>query len=225
MPTKLSQDLPAKLRQSGLWSASRWLIQYLASVPYEHIDFDIFVRSLEEPLPVVLPRRSLTMRLATEADLLRLRDLVLPSEYQHFVRRLAHGRFCFLAFPADNPADLAAYCWAATQIDPDIDKLVLALPEGVAYVDDAYTSPAYRRQGIQTAIHLFRLDYLQQLGYKRAILIVDVKNRPSQTLARNLGYRKIGRTTFLRLLRTIVTPLAVVLPESEISDKREIIQT
>jgi ribosomal protein S18 acetylase RimI-like enzyme len=221
MPTKLSQDLPAKFRQSGFWGAARWLMQYLASVPYEQVIFDVFSRSLEEPLPGVLPRRPLTMRLATEADLPHFRDLVLPSEYQHFARRLAHGRFCFLAFPAENPADLAAYCWAAGQIDPAIDRLSLSLPEGTAYVDDAYTAPAYRRQGIQTVIHLFRLAHLQQLGYKRAILIVDVNNRASGMLAQKLGYHRIGRATFRRVLRTIVAPLTVSLPQDQASDNRK----
>lgn len=215
MPTKLRQDLPAKFRQSGFLAAGRWLIEYLASVPYEHIVFNVFIRSLEEPLAVAMPRLPTTMRLATEADLLYFRNLVLPSEYQHFARRLAHGRFCFLAFPEAKPDELIAYCWATTQVDPDIDKLCLDLPAKTAYVDDAYTVPAYRHQGVQTAIHLFRLQHLQRLGYKRVVLIIDVKNRASQNLAQKLGYQKIGQATFLRVWRTIVNPLTVTLLEEQ----------
>jgi RimJ/RimL family protein N-acetyltransferase len=210
MLTKFRQDLQAKIRQSGLLGAGRWLIHYLASVPYEHIAFAVFSRSLEEPLPTTHPRIPVAMRLATEADLPRFREIVLSSEYQHFARRLAHGRLCFLAFLEENPEELASYCWATTEIDPNIDKLIFDLPSGHAYVDDAYTVPAYRRQGIQTAVHLYRLRHLQTMGCKRAILIVDVRNRASQTLVHKLGYRKVGQTSFLRIMRTIVTPLTIV---------------
>jgi ribosomal protein S18 acetylase RimI-like enzyme len=213
MLTNFRQDLQTKFHQSGLLDASRWLIQYLASVPYEHIAFIVCVRSLQEPLPTACPRIPVLMRLATEADLLRFRDFVLPSECRHFARRLAHGRLCFLAFPEKNSEELVSYCWATTKIDPELDALILDLPPGSAYVDDAYTVPAYRRQGIQTALHLFRLRHLQALGCTRAILIVDVKNRASQALVRKLGYREVGQASFLRVMRTIVTPLTVVLSE------------
>jgi len=221
MLNKFRQDLQAKIRQSGLLGAGHWLIQYLASVPYEHIEFTVFARSLDEPLPAAHPDIPVTMRLATEEDLPRFRDIVLPSEYRHFARRLTHGRLCFLALLQDNPQELVAYCWAATEIDPDIDKLILDLPPGIAYVDDAYTLPAYRRQGIQTAAHLYRLQYLQILGCKRAILIVDVKNQASQALVRRLGYREIGQTSFLRVMRTIITPLTIVRAAGSTGDQGE----
>jgi GNAT superfamily N-acetyltransferase len=212
--TKFRQDLQFKLCQDGLVGTVRWLVRYLMTVPYEHIDFEVFVRSLEEPLPVAQPRIPIAMRLATEADLPRFRDLVLPSEYRHLARRLAHGRFCFLAFPAANPERLVAYRWAAVEISPDIDALILDLPKGYAYIDDSYTVPAYRRRGIQIALFSFCLEYLRTLGCKRVVAIVGVKNEASRKLmTRELGYREAGRTSFRRILRTVVTPLAIELPE------------
>jgi len=189
-------------------------------VPYERIEFMAFALSLQEPLPTVQPRIPVTMRLATEADLPRLRRITLPSEYRRFARRLAHGRLCFLAFLETDPEELVSYCWATTEIAPDIDELILDLPSGNAYVDEAYTVPAYRRHGIQTAVHLFRLQYLQTLGCKRVILIVDVKNRASLALVRKLGYRKVGQALFLRVMRTVVTPLTVVLSEECLPDPK-----
>ena len=194
------QDLPTKARQGQLLEASRWLIRTLGTAPYRHIEYTVFARSLDEPLPNAHPRIPTTMRLASESDLRRLRSIVLPSEYRHFARRLAHGRLCFLAIAEEKPEDLAAYCWATTEIDPKIDALVLDLPPASAYLDDAFTVPAYRRKGIQTAAHIFRLQHVKTLGCRRAFLIVDVKNQASQSLVRELGYQEVDRLSFRRIL-------------------------
>jgi ribosomal protein S18 acetylase RimI-like enzyme len=133
---------------------------------------------------------------ATETDLKRFDGLVPPSGLSHFARRLAHGRYCFMALDGEN---LAAYCWASTQVEFDIDNLVMQLQPGDAYVDDAFTFPAYRRQRIQTAVHLFRLGYMRDLGCQRAVLIVDDKNTASQRLVRKLGYRESDHLSFRRV--------------------------
>lgn len=211
MLTKLRKDLQTKIRREGWLSASRWFLQYLATVPYEHINFIAFARPLQDHPPVHLPPIPLTMRLATQADLPYLQALVLPSEYDHFVRRLQHGRLCVLAFLAENPRELVAYRWATTEIDPDIDAIIIDLPPDSAYIDDVYTVPAYRRQNIQAALYSFCLQHFQERGYKQFIAIIDVKNLASQALAQKRGYRPIGHAAFLRILRTIVKPLTVTL--------------
>lgn len=213
VPTKLTQDLPVEFRRYGFWRAAYWLWQYFKSIPYERVDFDIFVRSLDDPLPLAQPRLPITTRLATKADLPYFQNLVLPSEYQHFARRLAHSRHCFLTFAQEEPEKPIAYRWAATEIDPDVDDLILNLPAEYAYIDDAYTLPAYRRLGIQIAMYSFWGPYLQTLGCNHIIAIVEVKNRPSQLEKQRLNYQKVGQTTFLRVFRTIISPLEVVLPE------------
>jgi RimJ/RimL family protein N-acetyltransferase len=76
----------------------------------------------------------------------------------------------------------------------------MRLQPGDTYVDDAYTVPAYRRKRIQTAVHIFRLDYMRDLGCRRAILIVDDKNIASQRLVRKLGYQESDHLTFRRIL-------------------------
>jgi ribosomal protein S18 acetylase RimI-like enzyme len=213
MLTKFRKDLQTTLHRQGWLSAGRWLLRYLATVPYEHINFIVLARSLQDHPPVPLPPIPLTMRLATQADLPYLQALVLPSEYDYFVRRLEHGRLCFLAFLAENSRELVAYRWATTEIDPGIDALIMDLPPGSAYIDDVYTAPAQRRQNIQAALYSFCLQYFQDLGYEQFIAIIDVKNLASQALAQKRGYQPIGRASFLRILRTIVKPLTVSLSE------------
>jgi ribosomal protein S18 acetylase RimI-like enzyme len=195
--TLLFHDLRLQAQRDGWRQTGRWLIGTLISVPFCRIEYTVFARSLMEPLPTAEPRMSVSMRPATQTDLARFDGLVPPSELRHFARRLAHGRYCFLALDGEN---LAAYCWASTQIEFDIDNLEMRLRPGDAYVDDAYTVPAYRRQRIQTAVHLFRLGYMRDLGCQRAILIVDEKNTASQRLVRKLGYQEADHLSFQRVL-------------------------
>jgi len=194
--TRLFDDLQARAQRDGWRHTGRWMVETLVSLPHRRIEYTVFARSLLEPLPGPEPRMAVCLRPATEADLARFTGLVPPSEQRHFGRRLANGRRCFLALDGEN---LAAYCWASTEIRFEIDNLELPLQPGDVYVDDAYTVPAYRRKGIQTAVHLYRLGYMRDLGCRRAILIVDVKNTASQRLIRKLGYREADHLSFRRV--------------------------
>lgn len=194
---RLTYDWKEKIQRGDWRGASRWLIEIFASLPYRHIEYIVFARSLLEPLPTATPRLPVTLRLAMKADLVRFQGLVLPSEISYFSQRLDHGRYCFLALDGEH---LAGYCWATTQVEPHVDNLELKLQPGDVYVDDAFTAPAYRRQGIQTAVHLYRLRYMKDLGCQRAILIVSEDNVASQQLVRKLGYQEIDRLSFRRIL-------------------------
>jgi ribosomal protein S18 acetylase RimI-like enzyme len=190
-------DLRKSIQRDGWRQTGRWLAKILIELPYRHLDYIVFARSLLEPLTVARPRLPVTLCLATEADLFRFEEVVPKSEFEHFRHRLTHGRYCFLALDGEN---LAAYCWASTEVRCDVDKLEMQLQEGDAYVDDAFTVPAYRRQGIQTAVHLYRLEYMKKLGCRRAILIVSVTNSASQRLVSKLGYQEADRLSFRRIL-------------------------
>jgi ribosomal protein S18 acetylase RimI-like enzyme len=193
----LAADLNHQVRSGGWRQAGRWLVETIVSLPYCRIEYIVFARSLLDPLPAVEPGQPVTIRQAGEADLDRLEGLVLPSELSYFRRRLAHGRLCFLAFDGEK---LAAYCWATTQIELDVDVVPIPLRPGDAYLNDAYTIPTYRRRGIQMAVHLYRLAHMKSLGCRRAILIVEEDNVASQRLVRKLGYQDVDRLSFRRVL-------------------------
>jgi ribosomal protein S18 acetylase RimI-like enzyme len=190
-------DLRERAQGDDWRQTGRWLAETLVSLLYCHIEYTVFARSLLKPLPVIAPRLPVTLCLATGADLVRFRGLVPPSELRHFARRLAHGRHCFLARDGES---LAAYCWATTQVAFGWDNLEMRLQPGDAYVDDAFTIPAFRRQGIQTALHLYRLAYMRGLGCQRAVLIVRQDNIASQGLIRKLGYQEVDYLSFRRIL-------------------------
>jgi ribosomal protein S18 acetylase RimI-like enzyme len=190
-------NLREQVQRNGWRQGSYWLAKTLGSLPHSRIEYTVFARSLLTPLPIIEVQQPLTLRLATEADLGRFRGLISPSELRHFSRRLAHGRYCVLALAGER---LAAYCWATTQVEFDVDNLRMRLQSGDVYLDDAFTMPAYRNQGIQTAVHLYRLAYMKNLGYQRAILIVADDNVASRRLISKLGYEEVDQLTFRRVL-------------------------
>jgi len=185
------------LRHENLDATGRWLSETLRTFLYHHIEYIVFTRSLEEPLPSLEARVPITYRVAEPDDLSYLRDVVLPSQFEYMSKRLAHGRVCTLALYQDN---LTAYGWVTDKVTFEIDNLQLRLGPGDAYVDDIYTLPAYRRQGIGGALHLERLQYLKERGFKRAVLIVRMDNVPALRIDKKLSYQEADRLTFRRIL-------------------------
>ena len=194
----LGGELRERMCQDGFRQTGRWFAQVLVSLLYSHTEYIVYALSLLEPLPVIESRLPVTLRLATEADLVRFQGLVPLWERRHFSDRLAHGRYCFLALDGEN---LASYCWATTRVEFGVDNLEMQLQPGDIYGDDAYTVPAYRRQKIQMAVHLYRLRYMRDMmGCQRAVLIVADDNIASQRLVCKLGYEEVDHLSFRRIL-------------------------
>ncbi len=193
----LIQDVRTLAAQRNWRAAWQYAWQMLVTAPYRRIEFIVFARSLDQPIPEVQPLVPVTIRLATLEDIPRFEKIVLPSAVRRFVNRIAHNRLCFVAL---HHTDIVAYCWATPEVRPDVDNISLDLEPHDIYFDDAYTVPAYRRRKLQTAVHLYRMRYVKQMGFRRAVLIVDIHNHASLALVQKLGYREIGKVTFVRIL-------------------------
>lgn len=190
------QDLVYHIRHRNIGAIGQWLFETLRTFFHHRIEYIIFTRSLEDPLPSFEARLPLTYHVAEPDDLSYLRGIVLPSQLEYFSKRLAHGRICILALYQDN---VTAYGWLAGKVDFERDNLELRLEPGDAYIDDLYTLPAYRRQGIQTGLHLQQLQYLQERGLKRAVSIVAVDNIPSRKMFEKIGWQEIAHLSFRRI--------------------------
>jgi ribosomal protein S18 acetylase RimI-like enzyme len=197
MLSRFFQDPQAPVKQPGFIGAVRWAVKIASQLPYRQIEYTVFARSLQDEIPTAKPRTPVTMRIATQADLTLFQEIAPSAEIKRFARRLEHGRLCFLALDGE---ELAAYCWATTRIDPKLEKLRIKLMSGDAYLDDAYTVSKYRRQGIQKALKLWKLQHMKSLGCQRAILIVDVNNHANQILSRKIGFYEADHLTFRRIL-------------------------
>ncbi len=193
----MMQDFIYFLGNKNLAEFGRLTIGKLSTFLYCRIEYLVLTRSLEEPLPLVEARLPITYRVAEPDDLSRLEGAVLPSELAYFRERLAHGRICFLGFYQD---DVAAYGWLTDEVVFEIDNLQLRLGLGDAYVDDIYTLPAYRRQGIASTGALRRLQFLKERGFKRSVSIVRLDNAPALKMNKKLGYKEADRLTFRRIL-------------------------
>ena len=64
---------------------------------------------------------------------------------------------------------------------------------------DAYTTPAFRGKGVQTALALARFRLFGDLGYQRAIAYIERRNAPSLAVWRKLGGQEIGEIEFRRI--------------------------
>jgi GNAT superfamily N-acetyltransferase len=174
-----------------------WLAAFLRSFLYNRIDWIVYTRSLEGHLPSIEVRLLVTYLVAGADDFARLRELVLPSEFARLGKRLAHGRICALALYQGR---VVGYLWITDEVNFEIDNLQLRLGPGDVYFDDAYTVPAYRNQGVYTALHLQGLRDMQGRGFQRAVSIVDVGNLPSRRVHEKLGYQEADRLFFRRIL-------------------------
>jgi ribosomal protein S18 acetylase RimI-like enzyme len=163
---------------------------------YRHIEYFVYFRSLEKPLTSVEVRLPITFREATVDDLASLQVLVPPSVFNGFAKRLTNRRICTFAFYQGN---IAAYSWATHEIEFEIDNVELQLGRGEVYIDDLYTFPSYRRQGIQAALQVHQLQNLREHGFKSSVAIIALDNISSQKLFKKLEYIEADRLTFQRI--------------------------
>lgn len=192
------RDLMHYIRRGEFIAAVRWVFDTLRILLCHRIEYIVFTRSLEEPLPSYEARLPIAYyRMAEPDDLSHLRNAVLPSEFKYMRKRLAYGRICTLALHEGN---LAAQIWASDELSFEVDNLELRLRPGDVYLDDAYTLPAYRHQGVYSALDVQQLRYLQEGGYKRAVAIVAADNIPPLKVLPKLGYQEADRLSFQRIL-------------------------
>jgi len=192
----LIEDWNYLVQRDGWKSALPVVGQEIVTLPYRRLQFVIVARSLLEPLPDLQPKIALEIREFKHADVELVRQIHRPSEARALARRLAHGHVGFLALYEGQPV---GYAWACTQIDPALERVHLALEPDDVFLTDAYTVPAYRGQGVQKALKSVRLQRFRDLGYHRALAIIEACNYPSLASWQKVGAQAIGRMTFLRI--------------------------
>lgn len=195
--TRLSEQLDDwyHILQRDEWkSALSQVIREIAALPYRRIDFVVVARSLLPPLPNLQPKVALDIRPFAPADLDFVHREHLPSEANLCAERLRFGHHGLVACIAGQAA---GYAWGCT--DTTLEKVNLHFGPGDVLCTDAFTAPAFRGQGIQTALSLARLRWFQELNYRRAVAYIEVGNAPSLAVWRKLGAQEIARITFTRV--------------------------
>lgn len=190
-------DLGYHLSHSTPRQTAEWLAKSVRLLFYNRIEYIVFTRSLEEPLPEFKSDLPLRFQIADLASFSSVRKAILPAEFRRLKKRLLKGRICLLAYWKD---EIAYYGWISDKIDFETDNMELKLSPGDAYLDDAYTLPAFRDMGIGSGGALQRLRYIKEKGYKRSVLIVNSKNLPPQRISKKYGYQEADRLILHRIL-------------------------
>lgn len=202
-------ELNRKLRRKGWHGALRLLRERFI---YAHNELRWFARDLNQgPLPLQLPRRHAWR-------FVDITPRLLPAFWRHFGEQIdvmadllsqpdLHGYAAL-----DSFGDVCAFMWISPRdyYDGHYFRSWFPVAPGDAYLFALEIASTHRG----SALFLGGQDHLWQLlgsrGYKRAVAVVDCRNRIMLRLMDRLGFREDGRKvhahTFLGHLRFTVQP-------------------
>lgn len=192
--TELIHDWRYLTRRDGWRSAMPEVMRDIVKLPYLHTKFVVLARSLSEPLPDLQPKLALEIREFEPDDVDLVRQINRPSEAQACAQRLILGHKGLVAWYDDR---MIGYGWVCT--DTTLERIPVPLNPGDMLCTNAYTAPAFRGRGVQTALVLARLRLLRDLGYRRAIVYIVEDNHPSLAVWRKVGSQVIERGDFRRI--------------------------
>lgn len=196
--SELIEDWQYLLKRNGIISAIYPIAREITQLPYRHLEYLLYSRLLDDTLPNLPPKMALVIRKFELNDVKLIREINRPSEARLCARRLDRGQYGFIAMISDK---VAGYAWVCTKIDARIDKIPVNLDPSDVLCNDAYTTPAYRGQGVQTALTMTRMQRFRELGFRRALCYIDRQNTPSNfvwqqkynsTIIGQIDFKRIG---------------------------------
>jgi len=197
---ELLADWRHLVRCDGWKVAAPRIGREIVSLPYRHLRFVVVTRDLQQPLPDLQAKVALQIRPFEHSDLDFVRRENLPSEANLCARRLEHGHYGLVAcleHREHSASSVVGYAWAA--MDLSLERVDLKLAPGEVMVTDAFTAPACRGKGVQTALALARLRLLRDRGYKRVVAYIETGNEPSLAVWRKVGAEVTAHLDFVRI--------------------------
>jgi RimJ/RimL family protein N-acetyltransferase len=177
---------------------------------------------LDEPVPQIAARVAAVFRRLEPAGPLALLTTLDGEAAAEFGRRLASGRRCYAAWVGE---ELAAYGWVSFDHEyvGELNLRLRLLPDE-AYIWDCVTLPAFRRNGLYSALLDQIADQLRREGLRRLWIGADLANLPSQRGIARAGFRHaadllIERVLAMRLAWVQGRPGA---PESLVTEARRV---
>jgi len=194
---ELFEDWDFVIRRDGFWSAIPQIVQDISRIPFRHLKFFVFERSLSEAIPKINPQIELDIRPFEQSDLQFVKNMDRPSEARQCKRHLESGHKGLIAFNQGQPT---GYAWGCAEVNPEVEKIPIQLEPGDVLCTDVFTNPPFRGKGVQTALSLARFQMFRDLGFSRAICYIEIQNGPSLAVwQRKLGGLKTGSIDFLRI--------------------------
>lgn len=170
----------------------------LLQLPYRHTHYLIFAIPLPEHPPDLSELHfddSVVIRRFVPQDVPEVAKISRPSEARLCAKRLACDQ---IGLSAIHNNRLVGFSWACTEIDPTIEKFEFSLEPLDYFSLHAYTSPSFRRRGIQTSMALAQYKIFSEMGFKRAICHIRKNNQPSQYHVKNIGGYQVGDMDIIR---------------------------
>lgn len=195
--SEYTEDWKYFCERDGLKSSLLLIASDIVELPYRHLRFVLVARSLLDPFPDWQPKIQLLIRPFEQDDLDLVRQINRPSEARLCALRLTKGHQGLVGF---SDRRLAGYAWGSTDMHTRLERVHPKLCPGDVLFTDSYTAPAFRGQGIQTALTLARFHLFRELGYYRAISYIEVRNSPSLAVwQRKFNCQTIGTIDFTRI--------------------------
>lgn len=132
-----------------------------------------------------------------------------PLGVDDIARRSARGDACLIAEAGGRLAYLSWIKFSDASMRPS--GVEIPLRPGEAYIDAVFAMPAYRGQGLATAVAAARLRYLRDRGVKVAFGWVAPHNTPILRVLEHAGYRITGSISQLIWQLRTRAPLLSVL--------------
>lgn len=195
--SELTEDWEYFMKRLGFKSGLPLILVDMVRLPYRHLKFEILARSLLIPFPEWQPKIKIDIRPFERADLDFARQIDRPSEAKLCARRLDLGHRGLIAFCEGQPA---GYSWGSTDTQTQLERVHIALEQGDVLCSDAFTAPAFRGRGIQTGLTLARFHLFGNLGCRRAVSYIEIRNHASLAVwKRKYGSQVIGSIDYLRI--------------------------
>jgi GNAT superfamily N-acetyltransferase len=172
--------------------------QIVGRIFYQRAEYVIMANELSSQVLLPDPKPDLTIRQVTVwEEIASLSQIADSVDVVRFHEMFDNGSIVFVAFQDGRPA---GYCWISQEIHRSVNRAQPPLRSGDACVHDLFVSPEYRGRGVGKALILYRLWFLCEHGYDRAIAVVVQDNVAALELDKKTGYSCIGRMTHTRVL-------------------------
>lgn len=113
-----------------------------------------------------------------------------PLGVDDIAQRSERGDVCMIAEARSHPVYLSWIKFSDASMR--FNGVEVPLRHGEAYVDAVFATPAFRGQGLATAVAVARLKYLRDRGVKVAFGWVAPHNTPIIRVLQRAGYRIVG---------------------------------
>jgi len=197
--TDLSTKSYYYIKVHGFGAYLKKVLLLIAEVFVKHREAVLFEKDLSEIPELIHPKIGVDIKMGTDNDVPRLRQLLPQYSARIFQSRLSKGDIFFIATINDK---IIHQIWISFQ-DNYVALLnkEIVLKEGEVYSYHAYTAPEFRGNSVYTAVKRKLLGYLKAQGYKRCFFVVDLKtNQLTKAYERISGTDKGAIISYWRIL-------------------------